>query len=102
MVGPLLGAWRCVSLLSSTVSLTPSSTPSSDLLAGYNPPYNVCRERKVRDNHAHVQRQNADEVKQKHDGDDDERARSQSHDEEIYTPRSPSVSLPPELGLRDV
>ena len=87
---------------------TPSSpTPSSDLLPeGYDPRYDPRRERNGRENLGQNQRKNSDEAKQ-HDGDEDEHAqnsgRTQSQDEESYTPRSPSVSLPPERssGARD-
>ncbi len=83
---------------------TSSPTPSSDLLPeGYDPRYDARHERNGRENHAQVQRKNSDEAKQKHDGDDEERAqnsgRTQSQDEESYTPRSPSASLPPERGF---
>ncbi|KAI9455775.1 hypothetical protein BJY52DRAFT_1278510 [Lactarius psammicola] len=87
---------------------TSSPTPSSDLLPeGYDSRYDARHERNGRENHAPVQRKNSDEAKQKHDGDDEERAqnsgRTQSQDEESYTPRSPSASLPPErsFGARD-
>ncbi|KAH8984635.1 hypothetical protein EDB92DRAFT_1886394 [Lactarius akahatsu] len=87
---------------------TSSPTPSSDLLPeGYDSRYDTRHERNGRENHVQVQRKNSDEAKQKHDGDDEERAqnsgRTQSQDEESYTPRSPSVSLPPErsFGTRD-
>jgi hypothetical protein len=87
---------------------TSSPTPSSDLLPeGYDPRYDARHERNGRENHAPVQRKNSDQAKQNHDGDDEERAqnsgRTQSQDEESYTPRSPSASLPPErsFGTRD-
>ncbi|KAH9068291.1 hypothetical protein EDB83DRAFT_2378183 [Lactarius deliciosus] len=87
---------------------TSSPTPSSDLLPeGYDSRYDTRHERNGRENHVQVQRKNSDEAKQKHDGDDEERAqgsgRTQSQDEESYTPRSPSASLPPErsFGTRD-
>ena len=87
---------------------TASPTPSSDLLPeGYDPRYDTRHERNGRENHTQVQRKNSDEANQKHDGDDEDRGqnsnRTQSQDEESYTPRSPSASLPPErnFGTRD-
>ncbi|KAF8267105.1 hypothetical protein EI94DRAFT_1684032 [Lactarius quietus] len=83
---------------------TASPTPSSDLLPeGYDSRYDTRHERNGRENHAQAQRKNSDESKQNHDGDDEERAqnsnRTQSQDEESYTPRSPSATLPPERGF---
>ena len=76
---------------------TASPTPSSDILPeGYDPRYE-------RNGHSQVQRKNSDEGKQNHNGDEEEHAqnsnRTQSQDEESYTPRSPSASLPPERGF---
>ncbi|KAI0260896.1 hypothetical protein BC834DRAFT_897936, partial [Gloeopeniophorella convolvens] len=84
-----------------------SPTPSSDLLPeGFDPRYDTRHERNGRDTHSQSQRKSSDETQQQHDDDDDDDdgherdfGRTQSQDEESYTPRSPSASLPPERGF---
>jgi len=82
---------------------TSSPTPSSDLLPeGFDPRYDTRHERNGRENLGQNTRNNIDEVKQEHDGDEEDvqhSGRTQSQDEESYTPRSPSVSLPSERNL---
>jgi hypothetical protein len=55
------------------------------------------------ENHTQAQRNDSHGTTQNHDGDEEEHAcysnRSQSHDSESYTPRSPLASLPPERGF---
>ncbi|KAH9962452.1 hypothetical protein BC827DRAFT_1267057 [Russula dissimulans] len=87
---------------------TSSPTPSSDILPeGFDPRYDARHERSGRENSGQNQRKNSDEAAQKRDGDEEEdmqhSGRTQSQDEESYTPRSPSVALPSErnLGTRD-
>lgn len=85
---------------------TSSPTPSSDLLPeGFDARYDVRPERNGRENLVQNQRRMSEDANQRHDGDDDDEVqhsgRTQSQDEESYTPRSPSVTLPPERGLRD-
>ena len=79
---------------------TSSPTPSSDLLPeGFDAHYDARPDRNGREN----LRRMSDEAKQRHDGDEEEdvqhSGRTQSQDEESYTPRSPSATLPPERGL---
>jgi hypothetical protein len=83
---------------------TPFPRYSSDLLPEeYDSRYDACHERNGREDHFRVQLKNPDEGKQKHDCDDEERSqnsnRTQSQDEESYTPRSPSATSPPERGF---
>jgi hypothetical protein len=82
---------------------TSSPTPSSDLLPeGYDPRYDARREHNGRETLGQNQRKNSDEALQC-DVDEEENAqnsgRTQSQDEESYTPRSPSASLPPERSM---
>ena len=79
---------------------TSSPTPSSDLLPeGFDARYDARPERNGREN----QRRMSEEAKQRLDGDEEEdvqhSGRTTSQDEESYTPRSPSATLPPERGL---
>jgi hypothetical protein len=82
---------------------TSSPTPSSDLLPeGFDARYDARPERDGRENHVQNQRRRSDDTNQRHEGDDEDAqhsGRTQSQDEESYTPRSPSVALPPERGL---
>jgi hypothetical protein len=82
---------------------TSSPTPSSDLLPeGFDARYDARPERNGRENPVQNQRRKSDDAKQRHDGDDEDVQHSghtQSQDEESYTPRSPSVALPPERGV---
>jgi hypothetical protein len=82
---------------------TSSPTPSSDLLPeGFDARYDARPERNGRENPVQNQRRKSDDAKQRHDGDDEDvehSDRTQSQDEESYTPRSPSVALPPERGV---
>ncbi|KAI9510996.1 hypothetical protein F5148DRAFT_1175117 [Russula earlei] len=82
---------------------TSSPTPSSDLLPeGFDPRYDARHERNGRETSGQKSLKNSDEVTQKRDGDEEEdiqhSGHTQSQDEESYTPRSPSVTLPPERG----
>ncbi|KAH9991504.1 hypothetical protein BJV77DRAFT_1007848 [Russula vinacea] len=77
---------------------TSSPTPSSDLLPeGFDARYDVRPERNGRENLVPHQRRMSEDANQRHDGDDDD----EYSIPESYTPRSPSVTLPPERGLRD-
>jgi hypothetical protein len=82
---------------------TSSPTPSSDLLPeGFDPRYDARHERNGRENLGQQPRKNSNEAKHERDGDEEDVSRSgrtQSQDEESYTPRSPSVALPPERSL---
>lgn len=82
---------------------TSSPTPSSDVLPeGFDPRYDTRPERNGRENPVQNQRRKSDDAKQRDDGDDEDvqhSGRTQSQDEESYTPRSPSVALPPERGV---
>jgi hypothetical protein len=83
--------------------ITSSPTPSSDLLpGGYDPRYDSRHERNGHENLSQNQRKNSDEEKQR-DGAEEEHGQNsghtQSQDEESYTPRSPSVALPPERSM---
>ncbi|KAI0287226.1 hypothetical protein BC826DRAFT_1045767 [Russula brevipes] len=83
-----------------------SPTPSSDLLPEGFDPYDARHEQhNGRENTGQHLRKNSDEAKQNRDGDEEEdddvqhSGLTQSQDEESYTPRSPSVTLPPERSL---
>ncbi|KAI0292615.1 hypothetical protein B0F90DRAFT_242015 [Multifurca ochricompacta] len=74
---------------------TSSPTPSSDILPEEydHPRYEARHERNGRDSLGQNQRKKSDEVKQEHDGDEEELVQNsgrntQSQDEESYTPRS--------------
>lgn len=82
---------------------TSSPTPSSDLLPeGFDPHYDARKDRNGRESLGQNPRKNSDEASHQEDGDEEDvqhSGRTQSQDEESYTPRSPSAALPPERGL---
>ena len=81
---------------------TSSPTPSPNLLPeGFDTRHDARPERNGRENYIQIQQRKSDDAQQRHDDDDEDiqySGRTQSQDEESYTPRSPSVALLPECG----